>query len=165
MTPEQIARDLGRAGSLMSENFLDGGAEAPGSHCTFCSGWAQNRAVSCLHPGALRTSVLWGFAGGPTYLGCLPTLPMSCGCVAWPVPPCLSTLLGPRTQAVSVALADTSASHAVLPPCDPRWSVHMTPHYRGETFQIGRVVVRGQGWPLSPGLSTLHLMLFIQPLL
>lgn len=73
----------------MAENFLDGGAEAPGSNCTFCSGWAQNRAVSCLHPGALRTSVLWGSFRGAHLPGLpfhnTPVLRM-CGPACAPLP-------------------------------------------------------------------------------
>lgn len=144
----------------MAEDFLGGGA-GPGNDCMFCSGWAQNRAVSCLHPGALRTGkgVLPGCP--PTWVAFTP--PLSQGGVAWPCAPLPLHPPEPRTQAVSMALAGTCL------PCRPVLSVTPVvspydPHYREETFQVGRVVVRCQGWPLSLGLSTLHLMLFIQPL-
>lgn len=98
----------------MAEDFLDGGVEAPGSDCTFCSGWAQNRAVSCLHPGALRTVMLWGSFQG-AHLPGLPshTTPVlgRCGLACAPLP---LHPPGPRTQAVFMALADTFASHVVL---------------------------------------------------
>ena len=56
---------------------------------------------------------LGAFLVCPPIWASLPTPPLSRGCVPGPVPHCLSALPGPRTQAVSVALATIYAAAMV----------------------------------------------------